>query len=302
MDERTRSQIETRISGSPVVLFMKGNRHAPRCGFSAKVVQILDSMLPEYSTWDVLEDPALRDGIKEFSSWPTIPQLYIKGEFVGGCDIVSEMYEAGQLQEKIGVASGPAPNPKITVSGAAAEAFKGALGSPEEVIRLEVSASFEHALMLGPKQGGDILVETAAGTIALDRLSAARADGVSIDYVTTPGGPAFKIDNPNEPPRVRTLSVQELKAELDAKSDLLLIDVRTDQERNTASIAGSVALGEIDTKSLPKDKKVVLYCHHGVRSQHAAELLLSQGFKSVFNVAGGIDAWSSEVDPSVARY
>jgi monothiol glutaredoxin len=212
------------------------------------------------------------------------------------------MFEAGQLQDKIGVASGPAPDPKITITSKAAEAFRAALSGPDEVIRLEVSSSFEHALMLGPKQPGDILVETAAGTVALDRLSAARADGLSVDYLTTPGGPAFKIDNPNEPPRVRSMSVGDLKAELDAKTELLLVDVRTEQERSTANIAGSVALHELDTKSLPKDKKLVVYCHHCVRSQHAAELLLSQGFSSVFNVAGGIDAWSSEIDPAVPRY
>ncbi len=96
-DER----IQALIDQNEVVLFMKGTRYAPQCGFSAQVVQILDSLLPEYQTVDVLADPEIRQGIKEFSKWPTIPQLYVRGEFVGGCDIVTEMYQSGELQPQL---------------------------------------------------------------------------------------------------------------------------------------------------------------------------------------------------------
>jgi len=101
MNEATHERIDGLVKGHPVMLFMKGDRQMPQCGFSATVVQILDSLLPEYATVDVLRDPEVRDGIKEFSSWPTIPQLYIAGEFQGGCDIVMEMYRSGELQEKL---------------------------------------------------------------------------------------------------------------------------------------------------------------------------------------------------------
>ena len=84
---------------------MKGTRHTPQCGFSAQVVQILDGLLPQYETINVLADSAIRDGIKEYSSWPTIPQLYVGGEFVGGCDIVKELYASGELEQKLGVSS-----------------------------------------------------------------------------------------------------------------------------------------------------------------------------------------------------
>ena len=105
MDDSTRERIDGLVKGHPVTLFMKGNRQAPQCGFSATVVQILDGLLPEYQTVDVLQDPAIREGIKEYSSWPTIPQLYIAGEFQGGCDIVIEMYESGELAGKLPQAS-----------------------------------------------------------------------------------------------------------------------------------------------------------------------------------------------------
>ena len=80
----------------------EGHARAPQCGFSARVVQMLDGHLPEYTTVDVLADAAIRQGIKDFSSWPTIPQLYVDGEFVGGCDIVTEMFQSGELQTLLG--------------------------------------------------------------------------------------------------------------------------------------------------------------------------------------------------------
>ena len=89
------------LSDNPVVLYMKGTPAFPQCGFSAAVVQALNNLGVEYKGIDVLVDPSLRQGIKEFADWPTIPQLYVKGEFVGGCDIIREMYEAGELQQLI---------------------------------------------------------------------------------------------------------------------------------------------------------------------------------------------------------
>ncbi|WOI52241.1 Grx4 family monothiol glutaredoxin [Parvularcula sp. LCG005] len=90
--------IQSQIDDNAVMLFMKGTPQFPQCGFSAAVVQILDYLGVEYSSANVLEDQDLRQGIKEFSNWPTIPQLYVKGEFVGGCDIVREMFEQGELR------------------------------------------------------------------------------------------------------------------------------------------------------------------------------------------------------------
>ena len=92
-------RIRQEVGGTPVVLFMKGTPVFPQCGFSATVVQVLTHIGVKFKGVDVLTDPAIREGIKQFSNWPTIPQLYVKGEFVGGCDIVREMYESGELQQ-----------------------------------------------------------------------------------------------------------------------------------------------------------------------------------------------------------
>lgn len=90
-------RIQSDITANPVMLFMKGTAMFPQCGFSARVVQILTHMGVPFATANVLEDPELRDGIKQFSNWPTVPQLYVGGEFIGGCDIVTEMFQSGEL-------------------------------------------------------------------------------------------------------------------------------------------------------------------------------------------------------------
>ncbi|HTW54634.1 MAG TPA: Grx4 family monothiol glutaredoxin [Stellaceae bacterium] len=99
MDITTHDRIRQQVTDNPVVLFMKGTPVFPQCGFSATVVQILSHLGVKFKGIDVLSDGSVREGIKEFSSWPTIPQLYVKGEFVGGCDIVREMFETGELQQ-----------------------------------------------------------------------------------------------------------------------------------------------------------------------------------------------------------
>ncbi len=98
MDEALRQRIDEAIKRDDVVLFMKGTPTFPQCGFSAVVVQILQHMGVPFRAYDVLPDPELRQGIKDYTNWPTIPQLYVKGEFIGGCDIVREMFESGELK------------------------------------------------------------------------------------------------------------------------------------------------------------------------------------------------------------
>ena len=99
MDTTVHERINQEVADNPVVLYMKGSPVFPQCGFSAAVVQILSHLGVKFKGVDVLTYPGIRQGIKEFSNWPTIPQLYVKGEFIGGCDIIREMYETGELQQ-----------------------------------------------------------------------------------------------------------------------------------------------------------------------------------------------------------
>ena len=106
MDDATRERIQKMIDEHPVVLFMKGTKSFPQCGFSATVVEVLRRSETEFLDVNVLEDPAIRQGIKDFAQWPTIPQLYVQGKFVGGYDIVREMYESGELSPMLEAAKG----------------------------------------------------------------------------------------------------------------------------------------------------------------------------------------------------
>ncbi|GAB4478804.1 MAG: Grx4 family monothiol glutaredoxin [Elainellaceae cyanobacterium] len=104
MTPETKAKIDDLIAQNKILVFMKGNKLMPQCGFSNNVVQILNSLGVPYETVDVLEDYEIRQGIKEYSSWPTIPQVYINGEFIGGSDVMIELYQQGELQQKVEVA------------------------------------------------------------------------------------------------------------------------------------------------------------------------------------------------------
>ena len=104
MNSSIHSRIETLINSSPIMVFMKGTKLMPQCGFSNNVVQILTALGMSFETFDVLSDMEIRQGIKDYSNWPTIPQVYVKGEFLGGSDILIEMYNSGELLEKLEIA------------------------------------------------------------------------------------------------------------------------------------------------------------------------------------------------------
>jgi monothiol glutaredoxin len=104
MTPEVKERIDSLVQGSKVMVFMKGNKLMPQCGFSNNVVQILNALGVPYETFDVLEDYEIRQGIKEYSNWPTIPQVYINGEFIGGSDILIELYQKGELQQVVEVA------------------------------------------------------------------------------------------------------------------------------------------------------------------------------------------------------
>lgn len=300
------NRIETTISSNKVVLFMKGTPAQPQCGFSAAVIEILNNLVPDYATINVLADPDLRDGIKEYSNWPTIPQLYISGEFVGGCDIVKQMFNSGELHSLLGSTPPDRTVPEMQISDQAAAAIKQAMEQqPGIAVRLDISATWNHQFHLGPAQGHEIRAASNGVEILFDLGSAQRADGLVIDMVETPQGVGFNIHNPNAPPPIKQISPQQLKSMLIAPSDIHLFDVRESHERDTASIAGSKlldgdAVAYIET--LAKDVALVFHCHRGSRSQSAADYFRERGYTNIHSLTGGIDAWSQQVDPDVPRY
>ena len=305
MDERTRQEIDSLVASDRVVVFMKGNRQQPQCGFSATVVGILDEIVPDYTTVDVLSNPSIREGIKVYSSWPTIPQVYVAGEFIGGCDIVRELYGSGELHTKLGAKAPERVVPTLHVTDTAAEFLRGHAERAGQPIHLRVDPRFQTKAYLGPEEPGEIAAEDNGVTILFDLASAPRANGIRIDYVETEHGHDLAIDNPNAPAPVAQMDVASLKALIDSGRPFHFYDVRTPEERETARIPGTTLL-DADVaaaiEKLPKDAMLVFHCHHGGRSQQAAEHFRALGFRNVHNVAGGIDAWSQQIDPSVPRY
>ena len=302
----THARINDLIQSSPVVLFMKGDKQMPQCGFSARAIEALVSTGVDFETVNVLADPEIRQGIKEYSDWPTIPQLYINQEFIGGSDIVTQMHGSGELHELLGVTFTPPTPPTIVLTDAFVSAIKAAMENAPGggLPRLQISPRFEYGFGMSQEAPGDFHVESNGLTILVDPSTAERSDGLRLDFKDGDHG-GIVIDNPNEPATVGRLDVHSYKAMREMNPDHHLFDVRTAEEWGTARIDGATLLddaGIAKLQDLDKDATIVLYCHHGIRSMQAANQLLSQGFKNLYNLDGGIEAWSLHVDPTVPRY
>lgn len=305
LDVSTRARIESLLADNPVVLFMKGQPRAPQCGFSAKAVGILDDIGVDFAHVDVLGDPQIREGIKEFGQWPTIPQLYIGGELVGGSDIIEQMFTSGELYGALGLPRPDRSAPTITVTPAAAAMLRKAIddAGDDYVVQLRIDPQFRTQLQLAPREANAIAGEAAGIPMQFDIGSARRADGVRIDWADDERGKGLVLDNPNAPAPVRGITPAQV-AERIAAGTLTLVDVRPPDERALAPLHvpyltmddGVAGLGQ-----LSKDAPLAFMCHHGGRSLQAAEHFRGLGFSDVYNVEGGIDAWSS-MDPSIPRY
>lgn len=305
LSNETRAQIDDLVQNNNVVLFMKGRKTMPQCGFSAQVVSVLGELVDDYTTVNVLDSMELREGIKAYSSWPTIPQLYVNGKFIGGCDIVTAMFDNGELHALFGKAVEEVAAPTLNVTEAAASALKEALASEKGVqVRFVVDAAFRPGLDLTPPKSGDLKVQAAGLEILVDRGSAKRSDGVKIDFVPGAQG-GFKIENPNQPPQVKQITPAEVQAKIERGEAFEFLDARSDEEQQIAKIEGAKLLTQAvasAVEQMDKDTTLVVHCHHGGRSQAAAEHFVQKGFRNVYNMKGGIDAWSLMVDNTVPRY
>ncbi|WP_257386236.1 Grx4 family monothiol glutaredoxin [Tahibacter caeni] len=305
LDPALRSRIAALLTQNRIVLFMKGTRHAPRCGFSAGTAGILNGLLEDYLSIDVLADPEIREGIKAYGNWPTIPQLYVDGELIGGADIVAGMANSGELHALFGLPRPDRTPPTITITDAAAEAMRAGLAdSGGAALHLSIDARFQAQFFLREAEGHEIRATANGIDILMDVATAQRARGIVIDWVDTVQGSGLSISNPNAPPAVQSLDVHGLKARLD-RGDITVIDVRPAPDRALAPFAAAQVLDE-DTvarlSALPKDQPLAFLCHHGNSSRSAAEHFRGLGFRQVFNVDGGIDAWSRQIDTSIPRY
>ncbi|PZQ14799.1 MAG: Grx4 family monothiol glutaredoxin [Rhodanobacter denitrificans] len=300
-----RTRIEALLAAHPVILFMKGTREAPRCGFSAAAVERLDEVLDDYLGVDVLEDEAIRQGIKEYGNWPTIPQLYVNGELVGGSDIIQSLYDSGELHRLFGRPEPDRSPPDLVISDRAVAAIREAMADVGDAkLFLAIDSRFQPQFQFREAGSADIAVEVNGLEVRFDVASAQRARGARIDWVETEHGSGLSIQLPLAPKGVRDLDVRTLRERL-AAGDITVIDVRPAADRAAAPFAAAEVL-DADSHArligLDKGTPLAFLCHHGNSSRQAAEYFRERGFRDLYNVTGGIDAWSREIDPSVPRY
>ena len=305
LDTPTRDRIESLLKDHRVVLFMKGTRQQPMCGFSAAATNTLNELVPDYHTVNVLEDPEIREGIKQFGNWPTIPQLYVEGELVGGADIIRQMYTSGELHQLFGSAPPDRTPPEITITDKAAEAIRDGMGDAQGVaLHLEIGPDHSAGFQLAPSGDHDIVVTANGIEVHFDPASAQRAKGIVIDWVSTVQGEGLSLKFPGAQ-SITSITVQALQQRL-AKGDITLVDVRPAQGRAAAAPLAQARVlddeGFNALANLPKDAPIAFICHHGISSRGVAERFAAHGFTQIYNVEGGMDAWARDIDTSVPRY
>ena len=289
MTEELRTKLQGMVDSHDIVLFMKGNRQQPQCGFSARVVSILEELEIDYQTYNVFSDPDIRSGMKDFSQWPTFPQLYINQEFVGGCDLVTEMMQSGELPGMLGVTLEDVEPPTIHCSPNILNLFKESLATHGGGIHLDVTKNFQYDIFIGPKNNGQVETNVDGVPFFMSRGSAKRANGISLDFKDGDNGGVL-IDNPNEP-KAQDITVTDIESWLkdNPSAKVYQIGVGADNLLPFATIFDASAQQEIER--LDKAHPIAFMCMMGIRSQQAAQNFALQGYTNVYNIVGGLNAW-----------
>jgi len=294
LDSATRERIDRMVTDNKVMLFMKGTPQMPQCGFSAQTAGALDSLLEgRYQTFNVLEDNDVREGIKEYGNWPTIPQLYVDGELVGGCDIVMEMFNAGELHDLFGLEAPDRTPPEIEITPKAAEKIGEFLAAyPGQHLHFRIGADWDAQFHLGPKAGTEIESTVGELSVLMDLASAERARGAKIDWVETVQGEGLKLDLPGAPPPVRDMTAEELQQRLNAGERVVVVDTRGEADRHQAPLEFARPLNAdlmAELSDADRMTPLVFVCNKGLSSREVAEHYRKQGFTEVYNLEGGVE-------------
>jgi monothiol glutaredoxin len=253
----------------------------------------------------VLADQEIREGIKAYGDWPTIPQLYIDGELVGGSDIVLQMAASGELSSVLGLAAPDRTPPSITVTPAAVEMLKGALAdAPGAALQLSIDAGFQPNFQLAPHDEGAIAAESNGLRVQFDLASARRANGITIDWVDDIRGKGLAIDNPNAPKPVQEISVRDADDLVRPATSPWWTCARPTSAPSppwACRSRPSTATAAPRWKPCPRTPRWPS-CATTVAAARRPPSSSALGFTKVFNVTGGINAWSEDVDNGVPKY
>ncbi len=297
MSDQTTERIEQMLTENPVFLFMKGTPQTPMCGFSSNTVKILKDLIgDDFASFNVLEDPEIREGIKAYGQWPTIPQLYVDKELIGGNDIISEMFNTGELHTLLNLPQPDRTPPKISITDEALNHIKeGLKDMGDHQLFLSVDDEFNTRFSLEMPKGYEIIADVGDLKVYMDIGTAKRSDGVAISWVDELQGSGLRINNPNEPPAVRDLSVGELQDWFATDTTQPKIyDVRSADKFNEGSVDHAVRLDKDSIaaiEAMDKNTPLVFVCQVGQSSMSAAEFFRKKGYTKVFNLTGGYNAW-----------
>ena len=293
MNNQTKEIIENLVKNNKCVLFMKGTPEHPQCGFSSNTVGILKELVgTNFVTSNVLENQEIREGIKEYGNWPTIPQLYIDGELVGGNDIVTEMFNTGELQTMLGLEQPERTPAEIIISDKAQENIKvGTESMGNNVLKLSIDSQFNTRFSIEEPKGYEVVSEVGDIKIYMDVGTAKRANGITIDWVEDLQGAGLVIKNPNQPKPVNQLSSADLKKGINDGTYKHIYDVRSEAQFMAQTIPGAKRLDKENMQiieELDKNTPLVFICTSGATSQGACDYFHKKGFTNVSNLAGGV--------------
>jgi len=291
MQEKVQSQLARSAIGRQLAIFFAGSD--PLNSLFRRLADWLEALGIEYTSVDIDEDPALACLKQKELSEAILPIICVSGRVAATGPVLQMLLESGQLKALL--SSDPAaPVPVLAVTESALAVWRAALGSPGDAIRLNVSASYEHSLCVDAAQSNDVKLTIADVVLVMDPQSAARANGVAIDWVTSDKIAGFRIDNPNAAPNPREIGCDDLARILCEPVLPLVIDVRTDDEYQGERLPSSKHLNAdlVDALALlDRRTRLLFYCDNGRRSRRAALRYVEMGFVSVAVLAGGINAW-----------
>lgn len=297
MEKTTHKRIEEMLNDHQVFLFMKGTPQTPMCGFSSNTVQILKNLLNDGFGWfNVLEDQEIREGIKQYGEWPTIPQLYVSKELVGGNDIVNEMFNTGELHQLLGLSQPDRTPPQINITDEAAEHIReGMKNTDGQELFLTIDDSYSPRFSLELPKGYEVISVVSGIKIHMDIATAKRAQNIEIEWVDELQGSGLRIKNPNEPSPVKSIDVSELKNWLNSdRQQPVIYDVRSEELVAEGTVSNAKRLDKNNLQEIErmeKDTPLVFVCQIGQSSQATAEFFRKKGFTNIYNLSGGYSAW-----------